>query len=99
MSQRFPVQPAPLPPAPPSGGRLVATDGRPLPLLGAALNAEASGGLARVVLEQRFRNPHPDPLHVTYLLPLPADGAVSGFAFRIGDRHTKGHRPKRNSLS
>ena len=95
MSQRFPVQPAPLPSVAPSGGRLVATDGRPLSLLGAALNAEASGGLARVVLEQRFRNPHPDPLHVTYLLPLPADGAVSGFAFRIGDRRVVGEVDRR----
>jgi Ca-activated chloride channel homolog len=95
MSQRSPVQPAPLPSAPPSGGRLVATDGRPLPLQGAALRAEASGGLARVVLEQRFRNPHPDPLHVTYVLPLPVDGAVSGFAFRIGERRVVGEVDRR----
>src|SRR5262249_59850829 len=73
-----------------SGGRLVALDGRPLALLGAALRAEAGGGLARVVLEQRFRNAHPDPLHVTYLLPLPADGAVSAFTFRVGDRRVVG---------
>jgi Ca-activated chloride channel family protein len=64
----------------------VTLDGRTLPLQATRLRAEASGGLARVVLEQRFLNPHPDPLHVTYLLPLPVDGAVSGFAFRLGER-------------
>src|SRR5262249_44313292 len=78
-----------------SGGRLVALDGRPLALLGAALRAEAGGGLARVVLEQRFRNAHPDPLHVTYLLPLPADGAVSAFAFRVGERRVVGEVDRR----
>jgi Ca-activated chloride channel homolog len=95
MSQRSRVQPTSRPSASPSGGRLVATDGRPLPLQGAALRAEACGGLARVVLEQRFRNPHPDPLHVTYLLPLPVDGAVSGFAFRIGERQVVGEVDRR----
>ena len=75
---------------PSSGGRLVSVDGKTLPLLGAALDAEACAGLARVVLEQRFRNPYAEPLAVTYLLPLPADGAVSGFSFRIGDRTIAG---------
>lgn len=70
---------------PSSGARLVATDGRVLPLVGAALKVDARGGVARVILEQRFRNPHEDPLAVTYSLPMPEDGAVSGFSFAIGD--------------
>jgi Ca-activated chloride channel family protein len=70
-------------------------DGRTLPLQGATLRVDACGGLARVVLEQRFRNPHPEPLHVTYLLPLPVDGAVSGFAFRIGERRVVGEVDRR----
>jgi len=49
-----------------AGGRLVSVDGRLLPLRGIALRGEASGGLARIVLEQRFENPYPDPLRVTY---------------------------------
>ncbi|MGV3619229.1 MAG: VIT domain-containing protein [Archangium sp.] len=73
-----------------SGGRLVCTDGRALPLIGASLHADARGGLVRVTLEQTFRNPHDEPLRVTYSLPLPADGAVSGFAFRIGDERVVG---------
>lgn len=73
-----------------SGGRLVSTDGRALPLIGASLVADAKGGLVRITLEQTFRNPHDEPLRVTYSLPLPADGAVSGFAFRIGDERVVG---------
>ncbi len=75
---------------PSSGGRLVALDGRPLPLQGTELRVRATGGLARVVLEQLFRNVHAEPLRALYQLPLPADGAVSGFAFRIGPRRVVG---------
>ncbi len=80
-----------------SGGRLLATDGRVLPLTEARLRAEARGGVARVVLEQRFENPYADPLTVTYLLPLPADAAVSGFAFTIGDRRVVGEVDRREA--
>ena len=73
-----------------SGGRLVTADGRTLPLLGASLRADARGGLCRVVLEQRFRNPYEQPLRVTYRMPLPADGAVSGYAFTLGDQRIEG---------
>ena len=72
------------------GAELVAGDGRSLPLLGARLLAAAGGGLARVVLEQTFENPHAETLRVTYKLPLPADGAVSGYEFRVGDRTVTG---------
>jgi Ca-activated chloride channel homolog len=73
-----------------SGGRLVSADGRTLPLMGASLRADAKGGLCRVVLEQRFRNPYQEPLRVTYRMPLPADGAVSGYAFTLGDVRIEG---------
>ena len=73
-----------------AGGRLVGVDGRTLPLEGIAVRGDASGGLARVVLEQRFQNPHPDPLRVTYQLPLPPEAAVSGYAFQIGARRVVG---------
>lgn len=69
-----------------SGGRLCTADGRTLPLRGAALYADAKGGLIQVRLEQRFFNPHAEPLEVSYLMPLPADAAVSGFQFRLGDQ-------------
>lgn len=77
-------------PHPSTGARLVATDGRQLPLRGTSLNVVASAGLSRVVLVQRFDNPYDEPLTVRYQLPLPADGAVSGFAFQLGDRRIVG---------
>ena len=69
-------------------GRLVAAG--TFPLLATRLRVEARGGMARVVCEQRFENWHTEPLHVTYSLPLPADAAVSGFAFTIGERRIVG---------
>lgn len=50
------------------------------------LSVSARGGLARLVLEQRFENAHDEPLHVTYVLPLPHEAAVSGFTFELGER-------------
>src|SRR5262245_30679604 len=73
-----------------SGGRLVAVDGRLLPLRGSSITADARGGVARVVLRQSFYNEYDEPLRVTYMVPLPADGAVSGYAFRIGERRIVG---------
>lgn len=61
-----------------------------LPLEGASLRASASAGLVRVVFEQRFVNRSWVPLRITYKLPLPADAAVSGFAFTIGDQRSVG---------
>ncbi len=73
-----------------SGGRLVSVDGRSLPLEETRLSVEARGGLARAVLVQRFRNPYAEPLRVTYKLPLPADGAVAGFAFTVAGERVSG---------
>ena len=68
------------------GAEVVTSDGRSLPLLGATLRGEARGGLARLVLEQRFANRYAEPLHVTYRMPLPANGAVSAYAFELAGR-------------
>lgn len=86
----MPNDPHPTPDATPTGGRLVALDGRMLPLLSAHVRAEARGGIARTVLVQTFRNPHPDPLHVTYAFPLPHHAAVSAFSFRLDGRRVVG---------
>ncbi len=61
-------------------------DARTLPLRDCRLHARAEGGIVRYVIEQRFENPHADPLHVTYKLPLPDEAAVTGFRFEIGER-------------
>ncbi|TMQ25347.1 MAG: VWA domain-containing protein, partial [Deltaproteobacteria bacterium] len=84
---------APLPAVPEvirSGAELVTGDGRSLPLVSARLHGTAHGGVARLVLEQRFENPHDETLHVTYRMPLPADGAVSGYTFVVADRTIAG---------
>jgi Ca-activated chloride channel homolog len=54
------------------------------------VRADAGAGLARVVLEQVFVNSYAEPLHVTYLVPLPAEGAVAGYVVRVGDRRITG---------
>ena len=74
----------------PRTSRVVSLDGRTLPLHEVHLRVDAGGGLARTVLEQRFANPFAEPLMVSYQVPLPADGAVSGFAFTIGERRIVG---------
>ena len=73
-----------------AGAELVTSDGRPLAFVSAQLRGEAQGGIARVVLEQRFENHYDELLRVTYRMPLPADGAVSGYAFVIGERTITG---------
>src|SRR6187551_2628513 len=73
-----------------SGAELVTSDGRSLALVAARLVGEAAGGLARLVLEQRFENAYDENLRVTYRMPLPADGAISGYEFVIGERTVRG---------
>ena len=73
-----------------TGAELHTLDGRTLPLVASTLRAEAQGGIARLVLEQQYVNSYTDTLHVTYRMPLPADGAVSGYAFEIAGRVIKG---------
>ncbi len=73
-----------------SGAEVVTSDGTSLPLVGAKLRGDARGGIARLVLEQTFENRHDEPLHVTYRMPLPADGAVSAYAFEIAGRTITG---------
>lgn len=81
--------------SPPASSSLASTStlgtlARVLPLRESHLRADARGGVCRIVLEQRFENPHDEPLHVTYVLPLPHEAAVGAFAFTIGDRTIEG---------
>jgi Ca-activated chloride channel family protein len=87
-----------LTPASPSlGARLVTVDGRALPLVAASLAVDARGGIARVVLTQTFRNPFDEPLTVHYSLPLPHEGAVSGFEFVLGQDRVVGEIDRRET--
>lgn len=100
MTKNLPAMPAPITTADAnehSGAELTTADGRSLPLVAATLRGDARGGIARLVLEQTFENRHDDTLHVTYRMPLPADGAVSGYAFQIGDRRIVGSIDKKRA--
>src|SRR5512138_1019771 len=77
-------------PALPERPGLVAVDGRTFPLRGATLSARAEGGLAETTLRQEYANPYAEPLEVVYTMPLPADGAVVGYTFRLGERVVTG---------
>jgi Ca-activated chloride channel family protein len=77
-------------PAIPRGAALVSVDGRAYPLKAARIVADASGGVAFSTLVQEYRNPYDEPLEVVYTLPLPADGAVIGYAIRMGQRVIRG---------
>jgi Ca-activated chloride channel family protein len=73
-----------------NGARLVSLTDQALPLRHIELTCEAFGGIARTRLHQRFSNEHRQPLELTYTFPLPADGAVSGYEIRAGNRVIKG---------
>lgn len=88
--------PAPFVPAASSnGGRLVSSDGRELPLLGVRLTTRARGGVAEVILEQRFHNPHDVPLAAVYSFPLPSEAAVSAYSFSASGRRVVGEIDRR----
>lgn len=80
---------------PAAGCRLSTADGRELPLRRTSVRADAALGLARVRVAQTFVNPFPEPLAVTYRLPLPADGAVTGFAFVLAGLRVAGRVERR----
>lgn len=73
-----------------TGAELISVDGRALPLVATHLAADACAGLCRAILTQTFHNPYAEPLEVHYQVPLPEDGAVSGYAFVIGDLRIAG---------
>jgi Ca-activated chloride channel family protein len=74
---------------------LVSVDGRTYPLKSARLEARAEGGVAVTTLIQTYGNPYEEPLEVLYTLPLPASGAVIGYAMRLGNRIIRGEVRKR----
>lgn len=69
---------------------LVSVDGRTYPLESARVEANVTGGIAFSTLVQTYRNPYAEPLEVVYTLPLPADGAIVGYAMRLGERIIRG---------
>ncbi|MBT8491863.1 MAG: hypothetical protein KJO07_02280, partial [Deltaproteobacteria bacterium] len=80
-----------------NGARLVSTDGSLVPLRATHLEANAEGGIARTILTQTFVNDGASAIRVRYLVPLPADGAVSGFSFTIGEKRIVGEVDRKAS--
>jgi Ca-activated chloride channel family protein len=74
---------------------LVSVDGRTYPLKSASINARAEGGIAATTLSQSYENPYAEALEVHYTLPLPADGAVTGYTIRLGKRVIRGEVRRR----
>ncbi|MGE3628752.1 MAG: PQQ-binding-like beta-propeller repeat protein [Sandaracinaceae bacterium] len=56
------------------------------PLQRTTVNANVSGFVARVRVEQTFHNPYERPVEAVYLFPLPDDAAVDSMEMRAGDR-------------
>jgi Ca-activated chloride channel family protein len=79
-----------------NGARLVSTAGHVLPLRRIELTCEAFGGIARTRLLQHFSNKNAHPLELTYTFPLPADGTVSGYEIRAGNRVIRGRVERRD---
>jgi len=61
-----------------------------LPLKGVECDFSVVSGIAEVSMTQVFRQDNDKPLDCAYLFPLPADGAVAGYEFRIGERRVIG---------
>jgi Ca-activated chloride channel family protein len=66
-------------------GSLVSATSTELPLTASSIKAVATAGFARVTLVQSFTNTEDSLLTVTYKVPLPADGTVSGYRFELAD--------------
>jgi Ca-activated chloride channel homolog len=79
-------------------GRLATRDGArviDVPLEHTEVAIHATGHLAEVSVEQRFRNPFDRKIEAVYLFPLPTGAAVNDLEIQIGDRIIEGEIAKR----
>ena len=69
--------------------------GAPCPLVHTNVKADISGPLARVTVEQEFRNPLEQKIEALYTFPLASDAAVDEMTMLVGDRTVRGKiKPK-----
>jgi Ca-activated chloride channel homolog len=61
-----------------------------VPLLGVEVHAEVVAGHCRSTIHQRYRNDEARAIEAVYVFPLPAGGAVSGFAMSVNGRRLEG---------
>jgi Ca-activated chloride channel family protein len=90
--------------APPPGAHgqgqlaILGRDGKPAgncPLQHTAVTADIAGFVARVNVEQQFRNPSQEPVEAVYTFPLPEDAAVDDMTMLLGGRTIRGQIKKR----
>src|SRR5690349_13478584 len=80
-------------------GRLATKVGKrvvDVPLEHTEVAIHATGHLAEVSVEQRFKNPYDKKIEAVYLFPLPTGAAVNDLAIEIGDRVNHGEIAKRD---
>jgi Ca-activated chloride channel family protein len=65
------------------------------PLQHTDVTAEIAGFVARVNVEQRFRNPSKEPVEAVYNFPLPEDAAVDDMTMVLGTRTIHGEIKRR----
>jgi Ca-activated chloride channel family protein len=65
------------------------------PLQHTAVEANIAGFVARVHVQQKFRNTAKEPVEAIYTFPLPDDAAVDDMTMKIGKRLVKGQIKKR----
>jgi Ca-activated chloride channel family protein len=63
---------------------------KPFPLVRVVVRAKLVGDCAVTELEEHYENPYRSPLDVVHTIPLPADGAVTAFELRAGERCVRG---------
>ncbi|MBC8089788.1 MAG: VWA domain-containing protein [Phycisphaerae bacterium] len=80
-------------------GGLRLADGRAFPLKSVKARASIAGPCARTVVEQHFVNGFDEVLDVTWIFPLPSDGAIVALALRAGDINVIGECRKRADAS
>ncbi len=70
---------------------------RAAPTLDTSVDIRVTGPLARVRVEQRFRNPGDQWTEAVYLFPLPETAAVDRMRLRVGERTIKGEIRERKA--
>lgn len=66
-------------------GGLRSLDGRVFPLERVQVRTSIAGACAHTVIAQQFANPFDEALDVTWIFPLPGDGAIVSLELRAGD--------------
>ncbi len=66
------------------------TEEIPLPLKHTNVNAQVSGYIGSVNVQQQFHNPYNVKIEAKYVFPLPQNAAVNEFIMTIGDRKIRG---------